>query len=689
MLTNQQTILSRDNTRWTQGIAALLIMLMHFVMQVGNYPRFLNVLGSVGVAAFLFISGFGLNESYKLNGLRGYWRKRLLRVVFPCWVMYLFVLPFKDSFDGKQLLFNLLFTNSDLWFVDFLLRWYVAFWVVQRFFPRHATALLATFSVGCMFCEQLWSEQSLSFLAGYVVSKNYEKVNNISRKRLFQITAISIFYGLLFMFVKMMPAVRAHMGTLPFNLILLNIKLPLAISIIAMPTLVPWAKRIGLINWCGRMSYELFIVHANFMSSITNYVSIVPYTVFSLAISDVFSRLNMRLRQHGQLLVSLSTVLLVGISYMLLVKYAMRITPNFGYICIAYAVALTIVLLLFTRQKRNLLSPDGAKTIGEKISFKIQQQIDGKANRLFWASVIILVALMLIVQYHFDPMQNRVDRWSAIANPLSALFNGEFPYLAKTHLGGNASPFPVWMIVHIPFYLLGNVGLSEVFSAAVFLFSVRSVSGSRAALKATILLAMCIGLWYETAVRSDLISNFLLLAAFINVLMSRQITFSDHPYALSVCAGLWLSTRVSVAFPLFVFFFTPWLRLSNKDKIITILIVVATFCATFLPLVIWDSQSLFFAENNPFSLQSRQGRTVDALFLAVFAIVFALWSRSNKVRAMFSSATLLLLTILIAYGHDMAIYNSWTDIFNSKYDITYLNAALPFLIMVVVGIRKK
>ena len=52
-----------------------MVMLMHFIMQIEGYPRIVNILGSIGVAAFLFISGFGLNESYKKSGLAGYWHK--------------------------------------------------------------------------------------------------------------------------------------------------------------------------------------------------------------------------------------------------------------------------------------------------------------------------------------------------------------------------------------------------------------------------------------------------------------------------------------------------------------------------------------------------------------------------------------------------------------------------------------
>ena len=93
----RQDIFSRDNTLWAQGLSILGIMLMHYVMQLDSYPRVLNIIGSIGVAAFLFTSGFGINESYKHNGLGGFWRKRVLRVILPCWIVFLFRLPFADS----------------------------------------------------------------------------------------------------------------------------------------------------------------------------------------------------------------------------------------------------------------------------------------------------------------------------------------------------------------------------------------------------------------------------------------------------------------------------------------------------------------------------------------------------------------------------------------------------------------
>ena len=364
-----------------------------------------------------------------------------------------------------------------------------------------------------------------------------------------------------------------------------------------------------------------------------------------------------------QALTATAATLFTAICCTLALKYIMRVTEHYGYICLAYAVVLALAYIAMS------------SNISDRLKY-------GKT--VFWTALAILIVAMLAVQYSFDPMENRVDRWSAIANPLAALFNGEFPYLAETHLGGNASPFPVWMVFHIPFYALGNVGLSEIATAAIFVYSVKMVGGYRAGTLSVILLALSINLWYETAVRSDLISNFLLLCAFINILQAKRITFTSHPYVLSIAAGLWLSTRISTAFPLFILFLPHWLKLPTGKKAATILLAIGTFCLTFMPLVVWDANSLFFAENNPFSLQTRQGRPIDSIIMAVTAVVMALkWKEDNKLMMLFS-AVILILVPTIAYGHSMYIYGNWNDIFNSLYDITYLDAALPFLIMVMI-----
>lgn len=661
-MTRNTDILSHENTLWTQGISAIMVMLMHFIMQIEGYPRIVNILGSIGVAAFLFISGFGLNESYKKSGLAGYWHKRIVRVIIPCWLVFLFKLPFEEQFSLSRLVHNLLFTDSELWFVDYIVRWYIIYWLARRLSPRHTTKILAVFSVAFIFAQQLMCEQAFSFFCGYIVSQHYDKVRQTSRGRIIKFTAAAFAYGTAFMLIKEIPFVRGYIGTVPFNVILLNIKLPLAVAIITAPYILPQLKRLRPISWFGKISYEIYIVHFFVLPFVTDFLSIIKYMAASTVIAAVFNRINNELKNNFTTV--FTSILYIAVCYIMACKYSMRATEHFGYVSMSYAVILALVTLLFNRRK----------TI-----------ISRHSEAIFWSMAVIMAVAMAAVQYHFDPMQNQVDRWSAIANPLTAMFSGQFPYSAQTHLGGYASPFPVWMVFHIPFWALGNVGLSEIFTALLFVISVKAAYGSQAGIKATVLLALSINLWYETAVRSDLISNFLLLASFINLLICKKITFSKYPFMLAAISGLWLSTRISTAFPLFIMFFPFWLRLSAGHKVSTLLIAAAVLCLTFLPFALWDWHELFYAENNPFSLQSRQGRPADSLLLLAAAVIMALkWKGNNKMLMLFSAIMLILVPVL-AYGHNMYVYGNWTDIFNSAYDITYLDASLPFCITLMAA----
>ncbi len=658
-----EKILSRDNTLWMQGVSALLIMLMHFVMQVDGYPRFFNIFGSVAVAVFLFVSGYGINESYKTHGIGGFWRRRFLRVIIPCWAVFLFQLPYLDHFDAGTLLHNLTFTGSQLWFIDCILRWYLVYWICRRFVPRFTLPLLLAFALCNVFQQQLYSEQAFSFFFGYLASEHINRIERFSRKQIAGFAALCVAYGAAFVLLKELPAIQEMKGTLPFNVLLLQIKLPLAMGIVVFPSLLPIVKKGGVMQWFGKISYELYIVHYNFMPYITGLVSVAMYSAYSVAISVVYQRMNKLLSEKGRFVQGMAGLLFVGIGYLLMCKYSMRATSHFGYVCVIYAV-IVASLLLFILYKERLLP-------------------DKWVNRAFWTCLIVFVAAMLAVQYHLDPMENHVDRWSAIANPLHNLLHGQFPYAAKTHLGGNASPFPVWQVLHLPFYLLGNVGLSEIVAAALFVLSVRKLYGTRSAINSIVMLAASINLWYEVAVRSDLIANFLLLAAFVNFLQIRGISLRNRPWLLACCAGLWLSTRLSVAFPLFVLWLPDYLKMGWKKQLGFPLLIIGVFALTFLPFVIWDAHELFCAPNNPFSLQFRQGSPVATVVLVLLAALLATTWRGRQSRGLFFAAVILVLVPVVSYGCSMYTYNNWTRIFESVYDITYLDAALPFLITVL------
>jgi len=59
--------LCRQQTTVLRGMAAIIIALFHVFIE-WQLPRVVNVMGSICVALFLLLSGFGIHESYKTTG---------------------------------------------------------------------------------------------------------------------------------------------------------------------------------------------------------------------------------------------------------------------------------------------------------------------------------------------------------------------------------------------------------------------------------------------------------------------------------------------------------------------------------------------------------------------------------------------------------------------------------------------
>ena len=135
-----------------------------------------------------------------------------------------------------------------------------------------------------------------------------------------------------------------------------------------------------------------------------------------------------------------------GINLLFLLKYGLR------FITLFQCILLFIFYVIFILTTQHLI---------KKIKVR-------KNYVLFGLSTLFI--LLVVLQFYIDPYSLQVDRWSAIHNFINSLLNGVYPYSAQTHLRGYGSPFPIWQLFHLPFYLLGNVGLSIVFVTAVMLY---------------------------------------------------------------------------------------------------------------------------------------------------------------------------------------------------------------------------
>ena len=123
------TDLSRKESEMLRGIAILLVLLGH--------TEYIRWGGAGGVGIFLLLSGYGLNESVKRGGLKGYWYKRFRTVYLPYLfiaVYGLFVFGFETPEQVLVTLLGLDFKlniDSTMWYITYILFWYIIFYVTE------------------------------------------------------------------------------------------------------------------------------------------------------------------------------------------------------------------------------------------------------------------------------------------------------------------------------------------------------------------------------------------------------------------------------------------------------------------------------------------------------------------------------------------------------------------------------
>lgn len=73
--------MDRNYTTAIKGFSILTVVWAHSGARLGVGG--IQFIAGIGVALFLICSGYGLEMSYQKNGLKGFWKKRLLGVCLP------------------------------------------------------------------------------------------------------------------------------------------------------------------------------------------------------------------------------------------------------------------------------------------------------------------------------------------------------------------------------------------------------------------------------------------------------------------------------------------------------------------------------------------------------------------------------------------------------------------------------
>ena len=321
-----------------------------------------------------------------------------------------------------------------------------------------------------------------------------------------------------------------------------------------------------------------------------------------------------------------------------------------------------------------------------KWSPKVSEKLFKYSSFVLLSITLILIAVGLL---YIDPYTVRVDRWSAVSFFLEGLFNGEYPYGIHTHVSETnfPSPFPLWHVINVPFYLLGDVGIGLIFFLIITFVTVKIYFNSyRKAFFFLILLILSPAYWWEVAVRSDSLSNGFLVLTFILWYTKKGYSVDKNFWLTIILCGIIASTRLSAVLPVALFLFAQYIQTNWLKKILFPLSILAFVLVVFMPFVLWtiDGTYVFFTRN-PFMSQTSVGNPVFLIIMIVAGIIFALkWKNTDEYFEYAASFMFIFmagsqLSLIMTRGISGSFF---TD---STYDLSYFTLYLPYTLMALAS----
>lgn len=294
--------LSFEYTTILRGVAILMVYLQHTMGALGS--RFFTPLGGGGVAVFLILSGYGLSESYKRKGLNSFWKKKIIHVLFPWWIIYFLFLQDWNHINGWDIFGNITLFDTTCWYLQYLFLWYIIFYVTHKYQflheKRYIIMSLAAFVI--FFCwGNIQAEQAVTFIIGMWISENKKEDDECYAIKKSHIVLCSFIIAILTLGIKQFSFVRNLLeeNVLLFHTIQLLLKTSIAITTIYGLKYCKILLYNRFLNFTGVISFELYLIHLWVVPKLMKYISIdqkyiyiLLFLLFSYLISWVFYLFN-------------------------------------------------------------------------------------------------------------------------------------------------------------------------------------------------------------------------------------------------------------------------------------------------------------------------------------------------------------------------------------------------------------
>lgn len=316
-----------------------------------------------------------------------------------------------------------------------------------------------------------------------------------------------------------------------------------------------------------------------------------------------------------------------------------------------------------------------------------------KAVKYFSYFFILILITSAIVSHYFIKLEHiNVDRWSVINSFLTELFNGNYPYLAKSHLGNYPGPMPVYFAIALPFYTIGELSLLSVLGYLIFIYLLLKKSGVNPKSEIIILLLFTsLFVYWEIVTRSNIFSYsviiFLVLRTFLSI---EKNNYNKKFFLSAVLTGLLLSTRSVFILAYIITFLSSFIRGEIKLKSLFIYTMVSSlaFLFTFLPFLLFYKNEFFLM--NPFIIQSSILIPQVYVFVFIFISILLSFIVKNDLDKYFYIGISLFISIAIYF-----VYHSFGHGFekvfleNGLADISYFIFCMPFLFYFILKSQRK
>lgn len=174
LLFSKDYFCSKEHFQYLKGIAILAVIIGH----IGNYSgkTWFTPLGGIGVAIFLFCSGYGLMTSYRNKGLSLFWKNKLIAIYLPFALVEIItaVILRRGLSDVVLELLFLKRLHPFGWYMQYLIACYLLFWLGVKYISNQKIriGIWGILAIASFFLfGNLQGEQAISFLSGILFAK--------------------------------------------------------------------------------------------------------------------------------------------------------------------------------------------------------------------------------------------------------------------------------------------------------------------------------------------------------------------------------------------------------------------------------------------------------------------------------------------------------------------------------------